>query len=192
MKIICIFSRLISLFFILLRKFKYYLISDTKVWIKGRSQPVLFKNYLSLELGENVCFGVESSPYFFSGYGYIDCRLPSDVIKIGNNCYFNNNFSLVTRGANISIGDNCLFGINFSILNSDFHDLSPGNRFSPLNIKSANVEIEENVFCGNDVKVFKGVRIGKNTIVAAGSVVIKSLPESVVAAGNPAKVVKRL
>lgn len=192
MKIIRVFSRLASLSLIFLRKLKYYLISDSKVWIKGRSQPVLFKNSLGLELGENVCFGVESSPYFFSGYGYIDCRLPSDIIKIGNNCHFNNNFSLITRGANISIGDNCLFGTNFTILNSDFHDLDPDNRFSPVNIKSGNVEIQENVFCGNDVKVYKGVVIGKNTIIAAGSVVIKSLPESVIAAGNPARVVKRL
>jgi galactoside O-acetyltransferase len=192
MKIIRVLSRLCSLFFIFLRKLKYYLMSDSKIWIKGRTQPVLFKNNLSLKLGENVCFGVESSPYFFSGYGYIDCRLPSDEIKIGNNCYFNNNFSLVTRGANISIGDNCLFGTNFSILNSDFHDLDPNNRFSPVNIKSGNVDIEDNVFCGNDVKVYKGVKIGKNTIVAAGAVVVKSLPENVIAAGNPAKVVKKL
>lgn len=192
MNIIRVLSRLFSFFFIFLRKFKYYLISDTKIWIKGRTQPILFKNNLSLDLGENVHFGVESSPCFFSGYGYIDSRLPSDQIKIGNNCFFNNNFSLITRGANITIGDNCLFGSNFSILNSDFHDLEPSNRFSPVNIKSGNVEIGDNVFCGNDVKVYKGVKVGKNTIIAAGSVVVKSLPENVIAAGNPAKVVKSL
>ena len=42
------------------------------------------------------------------------------------------------------------------------------------------------------MKVYKGVKIGKNTIVAAGAVVVKSLPENVIAAGNPAKVVKKL
>ncbi|WP_345871580.1 acyltransferase [Shewanella algae] len=192
MSIVRNFSRLGSICFIFLRKLKYYLISDSKQWMRGRSQPVLFKNYLSLELGDNVCFGVESSPYFFTGYGYIDCRLPTDIIRIGNNCHFNNNIVLITRGANIIIGDNCLFGINVSIVNSDFHDLDPKNRFSPVSIKSGDVEIEENVFCGNDVKILKNVRIGKNTIVAAGSVVTKDLPSNVIAAGNPAMVIKKI
>lgn len=192
MKISRIFSRFFCLWLMYLRKYKYYLLSDEKYWIKGRSQPILFKNNLNLFVGINTSFGVESSPNFFSGYGYIDCRFATDVIKIGSNCFFNNGFSLITRGANITIGDNCLFGTNLSIVNSDFHDLNPRNRFSPLNVKSGDVIIDENVFCGNDVKIYKGVRIGKNSVIAAGSIVIKDIPDNVIAAGNPAKVVKRI
>ena len=51
------------------------------------------------------------------------------------------------------------------------------------------VVIEDNVFIGNNVTILKGVRIGKNTVVAAGSVVTKSFPNDVVIGGVPAQII---
>lgn len=54
------------------------------------------------------------------------------------------------------------------------------------------VIIEDNVWLGYEVKVLKGVRIGKNSLIGACSVVINDIPENVVAAGHPCKVIRKL
>ncbi|WP_308303877.1 DapH/DapD/GlmU-related protein, partial [Vibrio parahaemolyticus] len=50
--------------------------------------------------------------------------------------------------------------------------------------------IHDNVWLGEGVFVMPGVTIGKNSIIGAGSVVTKSIPENVIAVGNPAKIIK--
>ena len=50
----------------------------------------------------------------------------------------------------------------------------------------------ENVLIGSNVKILKGVVIGKNSVIGNGSVVTNSIPESVIAAGVPAKVIRQL
>jgi len=72
------------------------------------------------------------------------------------------------------------------IMDTDWHWNDP--RTGP----NAPVEIGDNVWLGINVTVTKGVTIGENTLVAAGSIVTKSLPANVVAAGIPAKVIREL
>ncbi|VWL85557.1 2,3,4,5-tetrahydropyridine-2,6-dicarboxylate N-acetyltransferase [Oceanivirga miroungae] len=58
---------------------------------------------------------------------------------------------------------------------------------------SANpVVIEDNVVIGANAVVLEGVRVGKNSVVAAGSIVTKDVPESVVVAGTPARIIKKV
>ena len=52
--------------------------------------------------------------------------------------------------------------------------------------------IEDNVWLGGNVMVLKGVTNGRNTLIGAGSVVTKSIPANVIAAGNPCKVIRPL
>ena len=54
------------------------------------------------------------------------------------------------------------------------------------------MRLERNVWIGDGVIVCKGVRIGENSVIGAGSVVTKDIPANVIAAGNPAKPVKSL
>ncbi|OLQ89951.1 hypothetical protein BIY21_14060 [Vibrio ponticus] len=156
------------------------------------NQPVLIKGKGNFCFSNNIQFGVESSPFFFSGYGYIESRNANSLIRIGDSTFINNNCSIVAEGGSISIGSNCLIGLNFQVSNSDFHDISPSGRLTGGNTKRADVHIEDNVFIGNNVTVLKGVRIGKNTSIGSGSIVVKSIPSNVVAAGVPATVIRTL
>jgi acetyltransferase-like isoleucine patch superfamily enzyme len=95
----------------------------------------------------------------------------------------------------VKIGDNCLLGANVTIADTDFHALSPHNRrynTRPNEIAAKPVHIGNNVFLGAGVIVLKGVTIGDNAVVGAGSVVVCDIPANVVAAGNPAHVVRSL
>ncbi len=54
------------------------------------------------------------------------------------------------------------------------------------------VVIEDNVWLGAGVIVLKGVTIGKNSVIAAGAVVVNNIPENVLAAGTPARIIKKI
>jgi maltose O-acetyltransferase len=77
------------------------------------------------------------------------------------------------------------------ILDSDFHDLHPDRRRGGRPAM-APVHLEENVFIGDGTKILKGVTIGRDSVIGAGSVVTRSIPAGVIAAGNPARVVRDL
>lgn len=149
--------------------------------------------------------------------GKVCLRLYSEAkIKIGNNCEFLSKptsnwigvyspciISTITRQASIEIGNNCGFsgtvigcakkivignnvrcGANTLITDSDWHQDDPRTG------KDAEVIIDDNVWLGYGVKVLKGVHIGKNSVIGAGSIVTKDIPANVIAAGNPCKVIK--
>lgn len=89
----------------------------------------------------------------------------------------------------ITVGDNCMFAAGCYVTDADWHDLYDRTRM----IGAAKpVRLAANVWLGDGVRVCKGVSIGENSVVGAGSVVAGDLPANVVAAGNPARVVKRL
>lgn len=95
----------------------------------------------------------------------------------------------------IVIGSECLIGADVIVTDTDFHAVNPkGRRFNdnPNEIAAVPIVIEDNVFIGTRAIILKGVRIGQNSIIAAGSIVTKSIPPNCVAAGAPAKVVKKL
>ena len=73
-------------------------------------------------------------------------------------------------------------------MDSDFHSIEPEHRDeAPI---PAEVILEPFVWVGNRVTILKGVRIGYGSVVAAGSVVTKSIPAMSIAAGVPARVIR--
>ena len=92
----------------------------------------------------------------------------------------------------IEIGKNVWIGVGCRIYDCDFHPLDAVARLRGDSGKTAPVTIADNVWLAADVIVLKGVAIGENTVVAAGSVVTKSLPADVLAGGNPAKIIRPL
>lgn len=82
-----------------------------------------------------------------------------------------------------------------SIYTTDFHSLDPIIRASDEDQKyrrCASVVIRDNVFIGAKCIILKGVTIGENSIIGAGSVVTKNVPANQIWAGNPAKYIRNL
>ena len=91
----------------------------------------------------------------------------------------------------IAIGNKCQIGDLVAIYDSDFHEISPATRNRSTG-PSAPVRIGNNVWLGSRVMVLKGVAIGDNSVIAAMSVVTKSVPPNSLAAGIPAKVIRSI
>jgi len=115
------------------------------------------------------------------------------------------NGALIMAEENIEIGSHCLVSWNVGIADSDFHPLEPAQRLIDAQalapyfkhrparpkLKTAPVKIADNVWIGMNAVILKGVTIGENSVVAAGSVVTKNVEANTIVAGNPAVVVKK-
>jgi len=118
---------------------------------------------------------------FHCDYGY--------NIIIGNNFYAN--YSCIILDVNkVSIGDNVKFGPNVQLYTA-FHPLEPNLRTTTKEL-GLPIFIEDNVWIGGGVIILPGVKIGKNTIIGAGSVVTKNIPQNVIAVGNPCKILRKI
>jgi maltose O-acetyltransferase len=154
-------------------------------------QPVLFLGDGSIVLGDDVEFGWPTSSSFYTGYCHVEAMARESVIEIGDGVQINNNAFIKSEGARIRIGADALLGSEVTIYDSDFHDLRPGARRGGR-AQVAAVELAENVFIGDRVLILKGVTIGANSVVGAGSVVSSSIPAGVIAAGAPARVIREI
>lgn len=105
-------------------------------------------------------------------------------IEIGNFCGFSG--TVIGAFKRIKLGNNVRCGSNTLITDSDWHIEDNRTR------EFSEVIIGDNVWLGEGVKVLKGVTIGTNSIIGAGSVVTKNVPANVIACGNPCFVIKSL
>ena len=92
----------------------------------------------------------------------------------------------------IKIGNNVLIGSGTLITDSDAHALNPCERLAGKPGVSLPIVIEDDVFIGARAIILKGITIGKGSVVGAGAVVTKDVPDLSIVAGNPAKVVGRV
>ena len=144
---------------------------------KPEQQMVLLKEMFS-EIGEN-CF---IQPPFYANFG-------GKNVHFGTGIYANFNLTLVDD-TDIFVGNHVMFGPNVTI-DTATHPVSPDlrKRGAQYNKK---VYIEENVWLGAGVIVLPGVRIGKNSVIGAGSLVTKDIPDNVVAFGTPCRVKRKI
>jgi acetyltransferase-like isoleucine patch superfamily enzyme len=154
-------------------------------------QPVLFLGRGRITIGAGVEFGWHRSASFYSGYSHVEAAAPESVIEFGDGAEVNNSAFIKSEGPGIRIGPRALIGSFVEIFDSDFHDLHPERRRDGK-ARMAPVELGENVFVGDRSLILKGVSVGRDTVIGAGSVVVSPLPAGVVAAGNPARVVRAL
>ncbi|MBD1395400.1 acyltransferase [Mucilaginibacter glaciei] len=94
----------------------------------------------------------------------------------------------------ITIGNNVKIGINTVIYDTDFHSLDAAYRNSYPErldgVRAKPVVIMDGAFIGGHSTILKGVTIGRNSIVAAGSVVFNDIPDEQIWGGNPASFIK--
>ncbi len=114
------------------------------------------------------------------------------VLDIGSNVGMSNSTIYCTN--KISIGNYVLIGNSCKIWDTNFHSIDPEERCfnGDREILSAPVIIEDKAFVGGGVTILKGVTIGENSIIAAGSVVTKSVPPNQIWGGNPAQFIRNL
>lgn len=110
---------------------------------------------------------------------------------IGNNCSIGNRFSILTADK-VLIEDNNLIASDV-IIAAENHgiNLEEADSYASIKLNSKPVTIKDGCWIGEKVIILPGVTIGRRSIIGAGSVVTKSVPEYSIAVGNPAKVIKR-
>jgi acetyltransferase-like isoleucine patch superfamily enzyme len=111
---------------------------------------------------------------------------PGAQLKIGRGVFINQGAS-IPASHYIEIGDDTHIGDFAAILDTNWHGIDPAHP-----ARSEPVVIGANVWLGRGVTVLPGGRIGDHSVVAAGSIVKGDIPPRVLAAGNPAKVVREL
>ncbi len=116
---------------------------------------------------------------------------PEALIEIGDNVDLNGT-SIVARSKKVIIGRGTIIAPNVVIMDSDFHSIWPAKNRGPGIENDKNVIIGKNVWIGLGATLLKGVTIGDNSIIGAGSVVTGTVPANVIYAGSPAKLIKKL
>jgi acetyltransferase-like isoleucine patch superfamily enzyme len=173
------FFRLFKLY-LQLRKVKF----GVKTYFKNR--PII-RNKGTIIIGARVTF--DSFPDGEFCRTRIITNHKSSKIIIGDDSVLRG--TTVWASTEIMIGDNFLAAPYVWIVDSDAHGVYPTERAIKC-AKSAPIIIGNNVWIGYRALVLKGARIGDNTIIGAGAVVTHDIPANSVAAGVPAKVIKKL
>lgn len=121
------------------------------------------------------------NPPFYCDYG--------SHIEVGKNFFANYNCTIIDV-AKVKIGDNCQMAPNVSVYTAG-HPVHPAAR-NTLYEYGIEVTIGDNVWIGGNTVILPGVHIGSNTVIGAGSVVTKDIPDWVIAGGNPCKVIREI
>lgn len=123
--------------------------------------------------------GAWVNPPFYCDYG--------KHIEVGKNFFANYNCTILDV-AKVKIGDHCQLAPNVAIYTAG-HPVHPQTRNSAYEY-GKEVVIGDNVWIGGNAVICPGVHIGSNVVIGAGSVVTKDIPDWVVAAGNPCRVIR--
>ena len=165
--------------------------------LKVRGYVNVFKHYesASLIIGDNVSINSGSWANPIGNGTKTNFQLfRNGSIQIGNHCGISN--VSFTSAVGIKIADNVMLGEGCKIYDTDFHPISYSERMIPGNpeeyINSKEVVIDEGVFVGAGTLILKGVHIGRHSVIGAGSVITKSVPENEIWAGNPAKFIAEI
>lgn len=125
--------------------------------------------------------GAFVNPPFYCDYG--------KNIEVGKNFFANYNCTILDV-AKVKIGDNCSLAPNVAIYTAG-HPVHPDTR-NTLYEYGIEITIGDNVWIGGNTVICPGVHIGNNVVIGAGSVVTKDIPDWMIAAGNPCKVIRKI
>ena len=115
---------------------------------------------------------------------------PGSVVQIGDDVGISG--CSITAMQRVVIGNRVLVGAGALIVDSDAHPLHPADRIRGGASAKSPVEIADDAFIGARAIILKGVHIGQGAVIGAGAVVTSDVPDFMVAAGNPARVVAKV
>lgn len=160
--------------------------------VKGRLH-VFTRRTGSIKIGDHVTLvsRFRSNPVGITNPCVLDTLMGGEI-QIGNHVGMSG--VILASRSSIAIGDHTKLGGNVRIFDHNYHSLNPDNRrdshLDNRDVKTEPVVIGEDVFVGTNAIILKGVTIGDRAIVAAGSVVIRSIPSDEVWGGNPASCIR--
>jgi acetyltransferase-like isoleucine patch superfamily enzyme len=149
------------------------------VQMNNSSNPTEIRNLLSQITGSEIDKSVDVFTPLYINYG--------KHTKIGKKVFINFDCTFLDLGG-ITIEDNVLLAPKVSLL-SEGHPLSRENRHS---LTVGHIHIKENVWIGANATILQGVTVGENSVVAAGAVVSKDVPDNVIVGGIPARIIKEI
>lgn len=174
-----------------------------KVYGITYGKNLIVQGVLDLQIGKDVNIVIGDSCTFKSGRGLnpLSRNIKGSIsvedranLHIGNNCGFSS--VCLWSHQSITIGNHVNIGADTIIMDSDAHSLSYLDRRNIESDLSHKVDkpivIDDDVLIGTRCIVLKGVRIGARSIIGSGSVVVNDIPEDCIAAGNPAKVIRKI
>jgi maltose O-acetyltransferase len=141
---------------------------------KTKRQDILTK--LIPHGGNDACI----EPPFYCDYGY--------NIRLGKQFYANHGFTILDCNL-VTIGDNCLIAPQV-VISAATHPLQAATRLSTE--MAYPITIGSNCWIGANATILPGVTIGDNVVIGAGAVVNKDIPDNVVCAGVPARVIRKI
>lgn len=152
-----------------------------KAYNKTEDEEVDLRNKIMKQLFKNVGENVWIEPDFRCEFG--------KNITIGDNVYINFG-CIILDCSEVTIGSHTLLGPNIGLYAAN-HSTDATERING-GCYGKPIHIGNNVWLGGDVKVLQGVTIGDNTIIGAGSIVTKDIPDNVIAVGNSCKVIRKI
>lgn len=165
-------------------------------------ENLIVQGSLYLKIGDKTNTKIGNDCVFKSGGGLnpLSRNIKTSIcvengasLLIGNNC----GFSSVCLWAHelIEIGNHVNIGADTILFDSDAHSLSYIDRRNPKidfeNKINKPIKIDDDVLIGTRCIVLKGVHIGARSIIGSGSIVVNNIPEDCIAAGNPARIIRR-
>jgi acetyltransferase-like isoleucine patch superfamily enzyme len=156
-----------------------FLTKKLLVQMNNATNPEEIRNLLSQITGSEIDESVNIFTPLYINYG--------KHTKIGKNVFINFDCVFLDLGG-IIIDDGVLIAPKVSLL-SESHPIEPENRHA---LVPKAIHIKRNAWIGAGATILQGVTIGENSVVAAGSVVSKDVPDNVVVGGTPAKIIKKI
>jgi acetyltransferase-like isoleucine patch superfamily enzyme len=156
-----------------------YITKKLLVKMNNATEPKEIRDLLSQITGSEIDDSVDVFTPLYINYG--------KHTKIGKNVFINFDCVFLDLGG-ITIEDNVLIAPKVSLL-SEGHSLEPENRHALL---PKAIHIKRNAWIGAGATILQCVTIGENSVVAAGSVVSKDVPDNVIVGGIPAKIIKEI
>ncbi len=143
--------------------------------IKNHINAAIKKAVYKIIFGKHLKFG--SGVTFRKGFSI--CIEEQGHIKIGSQCFFNNNCS-VNSLAGVTIGDNCIFGENVYIYDHNHRFADARVPIKDQGYSTGEIEIGDDCWVGSNCVILKGVKIGSHCVIGANCTVYKDVPDNTV------------